>query len=288
MLDLAKPDLPAAVAAPPRLQRARGSAHVAFKARAGLSVLDALYQFGCSKVRLPRAHEGLREAVLINTAGGLTDGDELTFSAHWGAGTSAVVTTQACERIYRSRAMPARIATEITADNDALACWLPQETILFDGGRLRRTTKVRLCGNARLIACEAIIVGRAAMGESVHEGALFDEWRIERDNKLVYCDRIALEGDMQAQLGRPATGAGARAFATIIYAGADSARMCALLRARLHDGTAACSDLGDILLTRLLAPTGQELRRITMDALQTLLQHSSIPGSAGLPRVWMF
>ena len=44
--------------APVRLQRSEGHARVAFKRRAGATVLADLYQSGCSKVRLPAHPDG--------------------------------------------------------------------------------------------------------------------------------------------------------------------------------------------------------------------------------------
>ena len=41
--------------------------------------------------------------MLLNLAGGLTGGDRLEFGAGPDEGSSVVISTQACERIYRSR-----------------------------------------------------------------------------------------------------------------------------------------------------------------------------------------
>ena len=69
-------------------------------------------------MRFPR-HDGAHlEAVALNTAGGLTDGAELVTSVEWRKHTRAVVTSQAAERIYRSRDGNARIETTLTVDKD--------------------------------------------------------------------------------------------------------------------------------------------------------------------------
>ena len=101
------------------------------------------------------------EAVLLNTSGGLTDGDTLSNEISWRAGTRATVTTQAAERIYRA-ATPdvARVATRIRIEDDCLACWLPQETIVFDGARLARTLEIDMQSSSRLVALESIVFGR--------------------------------------------------------------------------------------------------------------------------------
>ena len=86
----------------PALQRARGTGRIALKRRGDTSVLDTLYQQGCAKIRVPKTHGDWLEAVLINTSGGLTGGDHMAWQVDTAPRTHAVVTTQACERIYRS------------------------------------------------------------------------------------------------------------------------------------------------------------------------------------------
>ena len=268
--------------APCSLQRAEGKARLSFKHADGRSRIDDLYQQGCLKLRLPRNGAADPEAVMINTAGGLTDGDRLTVEARWKAGSSAVLTTQACERIYKSRAEVARIETRLTVEADASAFWLPQETILFDGGRLERQARVTLKGDARLVACEAVIFGRLAMGETVRSGLLRDTWRIERDGKLLFLDRLGFEGDIAARLDRRAVGDGARALASVIVGAPDTGGLCAALRPLLERPgvTGGCSDLGSgVVLARLLAPSGHGLRNALIPLLQRLR-------GGALPRVW--
>ena len=268
--------------APCSLQRAEGKARLSFKHADGRSRIDDLYQQGCLKLRLPRNGAADPEAVVINTAGGLTDGDRLTVEARWKAGSSAVLTTQACERIYKSRAEVARIETRLTVEADASAFWLPQETILFDGGRLERQARVTLKGDARLVACEAVIFGRLAMGETVRSGLLRDAWRIERDGKLLFLDRLGFEGDIAARLDPRAVGDGARALASVIVGAPDTGGLCAALRPLLEwpGVTGGCSDLGSgVVLARLLAPSGHGLRNALIPLLQRLR-------GGALPRVW--
>ncbi len=79
---------------------ARGELGVA--CTAGRTRVDRLYQEGAAKIRMPRTVGDPLEAVLINTAGGLTGGDRLDWSIDVGDGASATVTTQTCEKVYRA------------------------------------------------------------------------------------------------------------------------------------------------------------------------------------------
>ncbi len=267
---------------PAPLQRSRGAVRISFKpSHDGRTALGNLYQQGCLKARLPRQRAAAHEAVLINTSGGLTGGDALNTNVAWQTETCATITTQACERIYRSTGDDASIVSRLTVAEHATAYWLPQETILFEGARLNRRTHASLARNATLIACEAIIIGRPAMGEYVHNAALRDEWIIERDGSVAFIDRLQLTGDVSALLNEAAVAGGARAFASVITAGPETGRHCELARAIIgeHDAIGGSSDLDGVCLTRLLAPSGHELRRVLMPMLAGLC-------AAELPRVW--
>ena len=60
--------------------------------------------------RLP----GPLQAIVINSAGGITGGDRLRLQAEAGEGAHLVLTTQAAERAYRANgATPGRIDTRL-------------------------------------------------------------------------------------------------------------------------------------------------------------------------------
>ncbi len=264
------------------LQRSRGSLRISFKPSPGdRTVLGNLYQQGCLKARLPKQSSKAHEAVMINTSGGLTGGDALTINAAWQPETCAAITTQACERIYKSTGEDATITSQLMVGENATGCWLPQETILFEGARLSRRTHVKLSESSTFVACEAVIIGRPAMGEYVHTASLRDEWIIERDGAIAFIDRVNLTGDVSALLDEAAIAGGARAFASVITAGHDTGRHCEVARQVIdeHGAFGGSSDLGGVCLTRVLAPSGHELRRTIMPMLAGLC-------GTELPRVW--
>lgn len=273
------------------LQRSSGAIRVSFKRQGSRTVLDRLYQDGCCKARFPRP-EWTRppEAVLINTSGGLTDGDRLSVDAAWQADTRALVTTQAAERIYRSREGVARISTTLEVGERAAAYWLPQETILFDAGRLDRTTDVWMSRDASLFAVESIVFGRAGMGETTASGRVFDRWRIRIDGMLVFADALRLDDSGNAgldrQLDRAAVMGDARAMATMIYVGEDAASRLAGFRQALArcDVIGGASDLGPLVVARVVATSSQQLRA----AIASVFEAVGDDGRQNLqlPRVW--
>lgn len=268
------------------LQRTRGHAACSFKQRDGKTVLDRLHQSGSFKVRMPRLDPGQPpEAVLLNTAGGLTGGDVLSFEGGVDAGCDAVFTTQASERAYRSLSGWAQVSTKLTAGAASRLAWLPQETILFEGARLKRRFDVDLDGDAVLIAHESVIFGRAAMGEAMQHGAFSDIWRIRRDGRLIHADALRIDGDVTRTLAHAAVLSGATAMATILYAANDAGDRLDAVRERINslspaNGIAGVSAYSGRLVIRVCAPSGQLLRRMVEPVI------SELRDGRPLPRVW--
>jgi len=275
-----------------KLQRSSGAVRVSFKTYGTATVLDALYQSGCYKVRFPRATaEQPPEAILINTAGGLTDGDTLSCAADWQPDTAALLTTQAAERIYRSRAAAAHIDTQLDIGQRATACWLPQETILFDGGRLNRSTSVRMCPDARLFAAETVVFGRTGMGEVTRSGRLFDSWRIRVDDKLVFADTVlfdALQDEtLVARLAHRSVANAAHCMATLVYVADDCATRIDAVRAALQGSAvvAGASHLGPLIVARVVAGSSHALRAAILGVFAAT-QHECAAQRFDVPRVW--
>lgn len=266
-----------------RMQRARGVGGLSTQQRNGVTALDTLYQDGCAKIRLPNTHCPAMEAVLINTAGGLTGGDHMRWSAELAPEGKLTLTTQACERIYRSLGGPARVQTRLSVGQNAHLDWLPQETILFASSNLERRIEIDLAPGASLTAVEAVLLGRDAMGEMALDAKLRDDWRIFRAGRLLHAEATRLEGTTGERSGLSLL-AGRRAFATIVHIAPD-AELCAKqltkVRDRLAPGTPiAASAIGERLVVRALAQTGLALRQLIVPILAEL-------SSAGtLPRLW--
>ena len=278
---------------PPKLSRARGHLRISLKRRGAQTVLDDFYQQGCLKARFPAIEpDHMCEGVLINTSGGLTDGDRLRQDFIWGDNTTARITAQAAERIYRSRLEDAHIHTTLTIGQQAHAQWLPQETILFNGGRLRRSNNVDMAKGASLIATESLVIGRTAMSEEVREGSIFESWRIRHDGTLLFADGFHLHGDIREQILRPAIGNGAKAIATLLYVGEEAngleEPMKKAAKALENDHTkTGCSLLPRLLITRILGSDGARMRFALGRLVQELMRRTNKNTNADLPKVWL-
>jgi urease accessory protein len=268
----------------PQLQRARGIGRIGTKQRAGKTVIDTLFQEGCGKIRLPNTHSSAMEAVLINTAGGITGGDHLQWSADVAPAGRLVLTTQACERSYRSTGDIAHVETTLTVGAGAHLDWLPQETILFASSKLARRLNVHLKPGATLTAVEAVLLGRDAMGEEARDAILSDNWRIYRNGRLLHAEATRLTGKDSERDGISLL-RGCRAFATIVHIAPDT-EAAEAMRSRLgvlnqaSEGQIAFSAIGDRLVVRALAQTGLALRKLLVPALIELT------GAGSLPRLW--
>jgi urease accessory protein len=278
------------VAGGPELERASGRLELAWRQVGtfpGTTRLHRGYQEGSLRVRFPRS-PGPPEAVLLNTAGGMTGGDRFRVACALGQGAEALVTSQAAERVYRALDGTARVEVELDLGPGSRLRWLPQETILFDGGRLSRRIRIRMAEDARLLLCESVVLGRTAHGETVRRGSLLDRWELRRGDRLVWADALRLEGDIPGQTWGRATLGGGRGFATLLLAAPDAARHLEEVRAQLTPGKAplgppvgpamGVSAWEGLLAVRMVADEGRALRRGLLRALSAL----RVP----TPRLW--
>ena len=162
-------------AAPISHQRSHGQARVSLTASGGLG---DLFQKGSGKAILPRVDGPVPEVVFLNTSGGLTGGDTLTFDLSIGKGAAAMAATQTAERAYASPAGHAKVEVRLKLGNGATLFWLPQETILFQRAALRRATTVEMGDGARFLGVETLVLGRGAMNEHLNHVDLRDARRV--------------------------------------------------------------------------------------------------------------
>lgn len=221
--------------------------------------------------------------MLLNNAGGLTGGDRVVLSVAAEAASAGTVTTAAAEKIYRSLGPDCDIGVELVVGDGAWLEWLPQETILFAGARLKRGIAARIAVTGRLLAAEMLVFGRIARGERWAGGALGERWRVERGDALAWYDAMRLDGDA---IDRPAGFGGAQAFATVLYVGADAERHLPLAR-DIADGVdcrAAATLVNGLLLTRILGDAVAV--RAGLGHYVGALRHAAAGLPARPPRAW--
>lgn len=262
----------------PTLQRSHGAARLGFACAEGRTRLEGLRQEGSAKAFVHPGRAG-PEVVFLNTSGGLTGGDRLAFGVNLGAGCRVTATTQTAERAYRASAGVARVAVTHEVGAGAHLDWLPQETILFEGAALDRATTVTLAAGASCLMLEAVVLGRAAMGEVLGRVQLADRRQVLRGGVPILVEPLRLaDAALVAEVG---VLGGARAFASLALVAEGAEARVPAVRAVLDEpGVAAgASGFDGKLTVRLMAADGWPLRRQILRVLGVLRD-------GPLPRVW--
>jgi len=270
------------------LQRAEGFGRVVLSgSEKGTRIMD-LFERSPIRIMFPRVGGGaVEEAVLVNTAGGIAGGDRLKSGVTALANASIAVTSQAAEKVYRALNEPARIATKLKACEGSKLAWLPQETIVFNCGRLSRETEIELSSGAELLALEWLVLGRAAHGEQMVGGHITDSWRVKKEGRLIWADSFRATNETFPHLHRKALLSNCKAVGTLIYFGPYLEARLEFLRdiAPSLECCCAATSVGGLIIVRFAAKMSSDLRL----ALRSFLQQFSRelgPGPFRVPKMW--
>jgi urease accessory protein len=270
------------------LQRADGSGRIVLSGSDNGTRIVDVFQRSPIRIMFPRSGvSAVEEAVIINTAGGIAGGDRLECDVTALANASIAVTSQAAEKVYRALSEPARITTKLKAFEAAKLAWLPQETIIFNSGRLSRETEIELSSGAEVLALEWLVLGRAAHGEEMVCGHITDSWRVKKDGRLIWADSFRLTDEMFPHLHRKALLSSCKAVATLIYFGPFLDRRLELLRDIAPSLSCHCAatSVGGLIIVRFATEVSSDLR----DALRSFLQQFNRelgPGPFRVPKMW--
>ncbi len=271
------------------LQRVHGAAEVGF-AGAGAAALRHLYQRDPMRVLFPAQPAAEPPvAALVTTSGGLVGGDRIDVAASVDDGAAAVVTAQAAEKVYRSTGPDCHIAVTLRAAAGSWLEWLPQETILFDGARLRRTVRIDCAPTGRVLAGEFLVLGRAASGERLTRGLVREAWEVRRGAALAWADALHMDGDIAAVVTHPAGLGGAGAVACAVYVADDARARLDLARRLLAENPggvrAGATVVNGVLVVRWLAARSAALRQ-AFATFWTGFRAEAAGFAARLPRLW--
>jgi urease accessory protein len=261
--------------------RAIGRVALNAKWAEGATRRGRVHEQGAWRLRCPGPPAAELEAMIVNTAGGMAGGDRLELDFAVGPGARLLVTGAAAEKVYRTLGPETTIAARLNVAAGGELAWLPQETILFDRARLRRTIEVDLASDARLLLAEAVIFGRSGMGESIAEGLWLDRWRVRRGGALLHAEAVRLDGDVTAKVAQSAVAKGGVAMATVLLVPGDEA-MVAAVRAvsQRCRGEVGASAWNGLAVVRLVAADGAALRHDLAGILSTIRGER-------LPRLWL-
>jgi urease accessory protein len=270
------------------LQRAEGCGRFVLSGFEKKTSLIELFQRSPIRVLFPKINSSaIEEAVLVNTAGGIAGGDKLEYEVIALANASIAVTSQAAEKVYRALGGPAQVITKLKACEAAKLAWLPQETIIFNRARLVREMEIELSTGAELLALEWLVLGRAAHGEQMAAGHIYDSWRVKKDGRLLWADSFRASDEAIPDLYKKALLSNCKALATLIYFGPNIGPRMDFLRDTVaylecHCGT---TSVGGLIVARFAAQKSSDLRL----ALRKFLQRFGRVLGGGpfdVPKMW--
>lgn len=245
----------------------------------GTGQLRHLYQQGASKALFARKRAGT-EAIFTNTSGGITGGDQLNGYFETSNTACLSVTTQGCERIYRSRThVNGTVDNRLVVRDQSSLFWLPQETLFYDGGHLERRLSINVSSGATALIVEPMLFGRLAMGEYDLSGNLQECVTLSIDGQLAFQDATHFSGNITETLDRPAVLAGARATALVVFSSPIASAVLPKIRLLLNDTSGASLVQDQLMIARLIAADGMTLRRMLIPIIAEITQ-------TDLPKTW--
>ncbi|MCH2173191.1 urease accessory protein UreD [Myxococcota bacterium] len=136
--------------------------------------------------------DGTCHAYLVHPPGGIAQGDHLKIQVRAVEGASAVVTTPAATKIYRSNQAASVLDQSLEATGASRLEWLPQETIAFDGCHARMTTRVSLDDQSAFAGWEILCLGRTRSGERMQSGSFIQHLWVQRSGQRLLNERLVL------------------------------------------------------------------------------------------------
>ena len=138
--------------------------------------------------------EGVCHAIVLHPPGGIAGGDQLAMEVDVGCGAHALLTTPGATKWYRSDAWPARQTLALRVGGNAVAEWLPQESIVFDGAHAEMVNRIDLAQGAVFLGWDVLCLGRSARGETFGRGMLRMHTEVSREGRPIWLERAVIAG----------------------------------------------------------------------------------------------
>jgi urease accessory protein len=255
----------------------------------GKTRLKGLDFAGPLRIQRPFYPEGNRcHLYLLHPPGGLVSGDRLAIEVAAEPGGQVLLTTPSAGKIYGRDSAGVAQGQQVwlRAGEGAELEWLPQETIVYRGANGVLDTKVELAEGARFIGWDLVCLGRPAGEHWFEQGHLTQRLQLHRGGRLLFNERLSLEGGDWLHRGRVGLNGGC-VFGTLMAAGPglDDALIGELREALPGPDFTLTERLG-VLLVRYLG-TDMNNCRDGMWRAWGLIRPAVLGRPAVIPRIWL-
>ena len=230
------------------------------------------------------------QSVIVHTAGGMVGGDRLGLAITAEPNTQSLVTTAAAHKVYRSQGAWSKQTIQLSVGAGAYMEWLPQELILFNGGRFQQSVRVDLEPGGIWMGWDITRFGRSARGETLQTGEWRSQTEIWQQGKPLWIDRQQLSGGSEVLSSYNGL-AGYPVVGTFLLLGQsiDSEQLNHIRTQIATDGFSHC-DLGATqleqgLIARYRGSSSQVARQYFIQIWQ-YLRTQIFAQTAYMPRVW--
>ncbi len=271
----------------------RGSLDLRFANLSGKTFPQRAYTTSPLRIQrpfYPAAAPNNCQSVIVHTAGGMVGGDQLDMEIAAEANTQALITTAAAHKVYRTEDDWAKQTIRLTVGTGAYVEWLPQELILFNGGRFQQTIRVELEPGGVWIGWDVTRFGRSARGETLTHGQWRSQTEIWQQGTPLWIDRQQLKGGTEVLnsyhglAGYPVVGTFLVLGQTIESEHIQAIRT--LIQAqKTTPGEVGITQLDQGLAVRYRGPSSQMARQYFMHIWQ-YLRMETLGLKAYIPRVW--
>ncbi|MGR8931704.1 MAG: urease accessory protein UreD, partial [Gammaproteobacteria bacterium] len=194
----------------------------------------------------------------------------------------ALITTPAAGKFYRSGGGFARQGIHIKVNSNASLEWLPQETIVYEGAQVQSGTQIDLEEGAGFVGWEVLALGRPAAGEGFESGAATLNWRISRNSRLFYLERLHLDAEaFHARWGLK----GHSACGTLFACPTSLQHLAAVQELIGDEADKGVTQIDDMLICRALDQRA-DLLRLFFEQVWGLLREDIVGRVACAPRIW--
>lgn len=224
---------------------------------------------------------------ILHPPGGVVAGDRLKITVRSRAGSTALITTPAAGKVYRSQGPESRVEQNLAVERGAALEWLPGETIVYDQARAHLSTRVELEADAAFVGWEIICLGLPASAQPFRAGQVRQDLEVWRDGEPLLLERGRFTGGGPAM--RAAWGLGGRPVSGVMLATGASEELVTAVRDAVGEprppGLFAATVVGGLLVCRYLGDQAQAARDCFVRAWEALRPIVMGQGACP-PRIW--